>query len=224
MRSTKKATPEDTREIESIIEYIASEKIKSKKIGRKLPIYPEKLRKRCVNMHFKLGTKATLFATELGLGSATIIKWIAKHKKTKHVTGQIHGTSVRYDIPSKCQIVKQHIEKGVEIHKLATKYNVSQASIAGWKTKYIETYEVYIHLPAGTMIIGKEEKRVSGLDNILIVMEQLESDREALKKMIRIMHNKGLNTSKEDQTMHDVENDIEIMKAGQAAMKRNKDK
>ncbi len=218
-----KTTPEEVAELGELIELIAHAKKEASENNQYLPYYSDEIKQRAVDLHFKLGTAVTRLSVELGLGISTLTRWMASMKciDKGHATGQMHGTTVRYDIPTKCLIVKQHIEDGVEIHKLAVKYNVSQAAISTWKTTYKDLYEVYIDLPPGTMIIGKESKRISGLNNILIVMERLEADREAIKQMIELMHNNGVTTRLAEDTLSSIDSDINIIKKGEDALSRN---
>lgn len=74
-------------------------------------------------------------------------------------TAAIAGTHIRYDIPTKCQIVAVILsntyssKKGLNafIAVMATKYAVSSAAIKIWCAKYGHTYKQGVTLPAGTM-------------------------------------------------------------------------
>ena len=82
----------------------------------------------------------------------------------------ITGLHRRYDVPTKCSIVKSILSinypdketLNADIDKLAIKYNVTSVSIKVWCAKYANTFEQGIKLPAGVMafvatpIKGKE--------------------------------------------------------------------
>lgn len=89
---------------------------------------------------------------------------------TTKPSAAIAGLRIRYDVPTKCRIVKEILSMSypdketlnADIDKLALKYNVTSVSIKVWCAKYAHTFEQGIKLPAGVMsftatpITGKE--------------------------------------------------------------------
>jgi hypothetical protein len=77
--------------------------------------------------------------------------------KTK--SAAIAGLHIRYDIATKCAIVKSILSQSFTSNKhinayiatLAAKYNVTDVSIKLWCAKYATTYKQGLKLPAGVM-------------------------------------------------------------------------
>ena len=141
--------------------------------------YPTSFKKETVRLRFKLGVDNKAMNNELGLPTGSCENWSMHYSVSRiHAVGQLHGKGVRYDIPTKAHIVKLHIEDGIPGHKLAEMYGVSQPTISTWKRAYKDCYQDYIHGLEGTMIIGKEDKRVTSLANIKkiqFITEQAEA-------------------------------------------------
>ncbi len=171
---------EDIEALEALVIAVAQVKQYSLETNT-IPNYPVAIRKETVRLTFKLGVAAKEMNAELGLAKHETESWTVKYKNTGDSTGQLHGNTVRYDIPTKCLVVKKHLEDGIQGHILAEEYNVSQGTVSNWKSKYREFYDLYIYLPAGTMIIGKEEKRITGLINIKKI-QMLGQSHEAITK------------------------------------------
>ena len=148
------------------------------------PIYAIHIKKETVRLKFALGVRSKAMDEELGFAKGETDTWTMKYKKTGNTSAQLHGSSCRYDIPTKCLIVKMHLEDGIPGHKLADQYGVSQPTISQWKTKYRNSYKDYIEAPEGTMIIGKEEKRVIGLVNIKKVQAIASNAEEVIKQVM----------------------------------------
>ena len=86
----------------------------------------------------------------------------------------IAGLRIRYDVPTKCHIVKLILSinypdketQNNDIEKLALLYNVNPVTIKIWCAKYAYTFKQGIKLPAGVMsftttpIQGKEISKV----------------------------------------------------------------
>ncbi len=180
MSTKTKINLEDIEALEALMIAIAQIKQYSLE-NNTIPNYPVSIRKETVRLRFALSTSARAMNEELGLAKHETEAWTIKHKNVNDSIGQKYGNTVRYDIPTKCLVVKKHLEDGVQGHLLAEEYNVSQGTISQWKSKYREFYEIYIHLPEGTMIIGKEEKRVTGLVNIKKI-QMLGQSHDAISK------------------------------------------
>lgn len=218
----KEFTRASVEELEAIIKEIAEAKTESLESGYKRVQYKSELKKRIVGLRFVLGVNATEMANEIGVAPSSIVKWTAALKTKKHAIGQIHGNTVRYDIATKALIVKRILEGGEKITELAKEYGVSEPAISNWKTRYRELYPEYINLAEGVMIIGKEEKRITGLANIRIIMDQLRSDAEKIRLMIIEMNKLSANTEEEESILNDIESKMGIIEAGTEALNRNK--
>ena len=179
----QKINLQDIEDLEALMQAVTD--IKQHALNtNSLPVYPVSIKRETVRLLFQLGTTARAINAELGFTQNETETWTIKYKTPGDATGQLHGDTVRYDIPTKCLVVKKHLEDGVQGHLLAEAYNVSQGTVSHWKSQYREFYNLYIHLPAGTMIIGKEEKRIIGLVNIKKVMLAAQSSKEITKQII----------------------------------------
>ncbi len=184
----QKINLQDIEDLEALMQAVTD--IKQHALNtNSLPVYPLAIKKETVRLTFKLGVLPRAMNEELGFAKHETESWVIKYKTPGDAVGQKHGNTVRYDIPTKCLVVKKHLEDGVQGHLLAEEYNVSQGTVSHWKSQYRELYNLYIHLPAGTMIIGKEEKRVIGLVNIKKVMLATEKAEEITKQIIATLSN-----------------------------------
>jgi hypothetical protein len=74
-------------------------------------------------------------------------------------TATVAGTHIRYDVPTKCNIVKaivtsSYLTKAAQdshIKSLADRLNVNPLTIKMWVSKYHNTYDMGRKLPQGTM-------------------------------------------------------------------------
>lgn len=123
---------------------------------------------------------------------------------TKHIpSAAIAGLHRRYDVPTKCSIVKSILSinypdketLNADIDKLAIKYNVTNVSIKVWCAKYANTFEQGIKLPAGVMsftttpIQGKEISKVEAKlkdlrDKALVIKSKYHPDTGATPREI----------------------------------------
>ena len=123
---------------------------------------------------------------------------------TKHnPSAAITGIRIRYDVPTKCSIVKIVLAKTYptkedlndQIQILADLYNVSTMSIKVWCAKYATNYKVGINLPAGVMsftttpIKGKEIAKVEAKlkdlrDKALVIKSKYHPDTGATPREI----------------------------------------
>ncbi len=110
----------------------------------------------------------------------TLQTWLRRHGGD--VSGFIHGKTVRLDVRSKCLIVKEYLEEGLDANRLSVRHKIPASTIFSWIQKYKDTYEEYVTLPAGVPYIVKEEKQVFGRQNIQQVREALIKTREQLTK------------------------------------------
>ena len=174
---------EDLEELMNAITEIKQDALENSKE----PTYPISVKKETVRLKFQLGVTSRNMDNELGLQYPSTDTWTAKYKNSGHASGQLYGETVRYDVPTKCLIVKQHIEDGIPGHVLAREYNVSQPTIAHWKSQYKNDYDRLIDAPERTMIIGKEDKCIVGLANIKKIMLVQEYSARISKESVETL-------------------------------------
>ena len=205
--------------LESLIIRISKEKANAKSRGDKTR-YPEELKIETIAFREELNIGMHILSLKLGLSSSTLFKWSQKYKTENTVIGQIHGESVRYDVATKCMIIKRHIEEGIPGHKLAEEYNVSQGTISQWNRKYKYSYKLLIQSPEGTMVIGKESKRVIGLDNIKAMMRKKLAHAKEIRKLVIKMQEAGLNITEAEEKAHREEQEAESLRLAEEIMNR----
>ncbi len=202
--SKTKINLEDIQALEDLMD--AVNKIKQHALNTNTePTYPVGIRKETVRLRFALGVAARAMNEELGLAQHETEAWTIKYKTTGDAVGQKYGSGVRYDIPTKCLVIKKHIEDGIPGHLLAEEYNVSQGTVSNWKSQFKEFYNLYIHLPEGTMIVGKEEKRIIGLVNIKKMMLITQKTEEITKQSIYALSSLHEDSEPVEQAMKDLE-------------------
>lgn len=205
-----KMNEEQKELLEEVIKQIADEKNESIKQSVRIA-YSVNLQKKVVKLKESLHCTQDWLAEEIGLVSSTISKWCRKYKTNEYVIGQLHGDNVRYDIASKCMVVKRHLEDGVSVAKLADEYQVSQPTISNWKTKYQDMYTEYLDLPEGVMIIGKKEKRVYGLENIKLIIEEKMKHIEKIKQMLIDLSTYNFDSTEVEEAYTETKADIDAL-------------
>ena len=207
-----KTTVQETNEI---IEEIARQK--------QLPNftnYTKDLKQAVTELRESLSCSQSALGIKLGISQGLISKWIKEYKTEKTVIGQIHGDTVRYDVPTKCMIVKRHIEEGIPGHKLADEYNVSRGTISGWNTRYKHNYNELIDAPEGTMVIGKEEKRVIGSENIKEIMKEKVKYAKKIRKLVLQMQDAGLDITEAEEKAYVQEQEAQALKLADEILNR----
>ncbi len=184
--TTTKINLEDIEALEALMDAIATVRQHALEQNQQ-PVYTLAIQKETVRLQSKLGVTTKNMNRELGLANNETEEWIMKHRKVGNDVGVRHGDTVRYDIPTKCLVVKMHLEDGIPGHKLADMYDVSQSAISQWKSRYKDNYNQLIKAPEGTIIIGKEDKRVIGLPNILKIKKLSQSAAEIIKEATKAL-------------------------------------
>lgn len=150
-------------------------------------VYSVAIKKEVVRLKTNLSVKSEAMDREVGLPAESTDAWTMLYKPAKHAVAVLHGTRMRYDVPTKCAVIKMHLEDGIPIHKLAETYGVSQPAISNWKRTYKTKYPHYINGIDKTMIIGKEEKAVYGVENISHINHLAALQAEIAKKSMMIL-------------------------------------
>lgn len=179
----RQANMKDIEDLEALMGKIATVKQHALEQNQ-LPVYTINIKKETVRLKFLFGIRSEAMDSELGFPNGETASWTIKYKTKKNAVSQLHGSTCRYDIPTKCLIVKMHIEDGIPGHKLADEYGVSQGTVSHWKKQYKKNYNDLIHAPEGMMIIGKEEKRVIGLTNIKKVQAVAAKAEQVVKEVM----------------------------------------
>ena len=207
-----KLNMEDIEALEALMDEV--QKIRQDSLENNTePQFITSLKKKAVSLKFKLGIKSSNMDAELGFQEGSLDEWTMKYASKDDAIGQSYGPGARYDVPTKCRVVEMHLDHGVPIHKLADKYNVSQSAISHWRTQYKTSYHYLKHSAEGTMVIGREEKRIIGLENIKIVQNAGFKAEEIKKQIINELGkfnsdtDKVLNTSKQ---LEELSNSFEI--------------
>ena len=163
-------TEQDIIDLERLVDGIIVIKKKALEMGTD-PKYHVQIKQEAIRLKYAFGFRATTMDDALGVTHGSTDTWTVRYKTARDAGGSLYGDTVRYDLPTKGLVVKQLIEDGIAGHVLAEEYNVSNATIAGWKSKHRHDYELMINSPEGMMIRAKEEKMVIGLKNIKTTME-----------------------------------------------------
>ena len=179
----RQANMKDIEDLEALMGKIATVKQHALEQNQ-LPVYTVNIKKETVRLKFLFGIRSEAMDMELGFPNGETASWTMKYKTNNSIVAQLHGSKCRYDIPTKGLIVKMHIEDGIPGHKLADKYGVAQGTISQWKTKYKNNYEDMILAPEGTMIIGKEEKRIIGLIKINKIQAVAAKAEQVVKEVM----------------------------------------
>lgn len=117
-------------------------------------------------------------------------------------TAAISGSTIRYDVPTKCQIVESILTQtfadkealNAFINTQALKLNVNPVTIKLWCSKYADIFLIGKQLPAGVMSFVVDPLNQSA---ITTVRPQLESIRNSLSTLKAKYHVPQPRTSQE---------------------------
>ena len=102
----RKVTMEDIEALDALRTAISKIKQHEIEIHAELA-YPVSIKKETARLKFKLGIMSANMDTEMGLKAGSTDLWTVKYKPSESVAGQVHGSGIRYDIPTKCLVVKR---------------------------------------------------------------------------------------------------------------------
>lgn len=109
---------------------------------------------------------------------------------TQKPTAAITGLRIRYDVPTKCRIVRAVLlnryptkaDLTDAIENLAIQYNVSPMSIKIWCAKYADTHEQGIKLPAGVMAFTPNPLVGKIITDVNSKLEELRNKQLVIKR------------------------------------------
>lgn len=125
------------------------------------------------------------------------------------MTAKISGTSIRYDVPTKCQLVSTILSRQYQTNKelvafikeQAAALNVNYITIRTWIGMYGDCYQLSMQLPKGVMSHSFETiNNKTDLNNTFKELAQIRASLDSLKSKREKPNNPKYAKPKQKQT------------------------
>ena len=132
---------------------------------------------------------------EMGIKEHYVSEWLLRYQQDG-VKGLLKCSPKRANYEEKCKIVCEFAEKGVPLHRVCAKYNVSQTAVFRWTQIYRRCgYEALRDIkPQGTGRKGmgrpKKKEPQTELERLRYENEYLRAEVALLKKVRALMEEK----------------------------------
>jgi hypothetical protein len=161
---------------------------KMKKLYASVLTIPESeaLRQSFIELHYRSGMSIRTMATYIGCHFTTAYAW--KRKYGVERTAFTYGRYIRYDVRTKCIILKRIID-GEDINVISAEVHVLVPTINKWMDQYGSRVDEYIdNMPDGVPYLVKNKLHVYGDENIRNVALMLKRQREELETKLYTQH------------------------------------
>lgn len=139
-----------------------------------------------VNLHYKSGMSILNMSAHVGCHFTAAYSWKRKHGAER--TAFTYGRYIRYDVRTKCIILKRIID-GEDINVISAEVHVLVPTIVKWMDQYGSRVDEYIaNMPDGVPYLVKNKLHVYGDDNIRNVAIMLKRQREELETELHTQH------------------------------------
>lgn len=129
------------------------------------------------------------FALAIGMkNSSTLSGWRGANKNTSSRTPSAFkwgGLSIRIDVGTKCDYVRQYIEENRDAEELGYEIGVTAQTIMKWVKQYADNYTELIALPNGVPFVMGIDKQVIGLKDIQKRRDAIEEIAASIAKEVK---------------------------------------
>jgi len=104
--------------------------------------------------------------------------------RLSNMTGVLAGSQFKYDLVSKARAVEAIKTNSMTIEEVASDLRIKESTAKAWYSRYKDSYESFLDLPAGVMVVYKYAFLEDAIYEAIDLVERHYDESLALKQNV----------------------------------------